>query len=119
MTDTGPRPFVYHRFYWVSAPVSGPVFFTIVAGAIREVEMDMDWYFNPFDPGWSLPVSPLWDFPISLRKPSLFQPDIFASRFFASLGHLLVISVSVLATGKPFITGMAQSLKLAAGYPAG
>ncbi len=28
---------------------------------------------------------------------TLFQPDIFANRLFASLGHLLVISVSVLA----------------------
>jgi len=31
------------------------------------------------------------------EEARLFQPDIFASRLFASLGHLLVISLSVLA----------------------
>ena len=35
--------------------------------------------------------------PYLFENAQLFKPDIFASRFFASLGHLLVISVSVLA----------------------
>ncbi len=35
--------------------------------------------------------------PYFFENTPLFQPDIFASRLFASLGHLLVISLSVLA----------------------